>query len=195
MIEHSSAPFHPAARASRLITVVALLFLSTPGVYEAQQDTGAAAFAQLRALAGEWEGSFEWSGGRSGTGTVKATYYATGNGSAIIENLIMGGVPAMTSVYHLDGPDLRMTHFCAAQNQPRLRASRIDNAKGILDFSFVDATNLSSPDAGYVHGLEMRLLSADHITLTFLFEAGDKRSNERIDLKRVREKPAVNGGQ
>lgn len=97
----------------------------------------------------------------------------------------------MTSVYHLDGNDLRMTHYCAAQNQPRLRASRIDSAQGVLDFSFVDATNLTSPDAAHVNGLEMRLLSADHITLTFLFESGGKRSRERIDLKRVREKPAV----
>jgi len=94
----------------------------------------------------------------------------------------------MTSVYHLDGADLRMTHYCAAKNQPRLRASRIDNARGVLDFSFVDATNLASPDAAHVYGLEMRFLSADHITLTFLFESGDKRSRERIDLKRAPEK-------
>jgi hypothetical protein len=176
---------------SRLVTVVALLYLSTAGISQAQHDPGAAAFARLRDLAGEWAGSFEWTGGRGGTGIMNATYYATGNGSALVENLTMGGVPTMTSVYHLDGNDLRMTHYCAAQNQPRLRASRIDSAQGVLDFSFVDATNLTSPDAAHVNGLEMRLLSADHITLTFLFESGGKRSRERIDLKRVREKPAV----
>jgi len=159
----------------------------------AQHDTGAEAFAKLRSLVGEWAGSFEWTGGRSATGTVNATYYATGNGSAIVENLSMGGVPSMTSVYHLDGSDLRMTHYCAAQNQPRLKASRIDIAQGILDFSFVDATNLPSSDAPHVDGLEMRWLDADHISLTFLFAAGSQRSKEHIDLKRVHEGPAVNG--
>ena len=96
----------------------------------------------------------------------------------------MGGVPGMTSVYHLDGADLRMTHFCAAQNQPRLRAHRIDLADGIIDFAFVDATNLRSADAAHVHALEMRLVDSGHITLTFLVQSGGQESRERIVLKR-----------
>jgi hypothetical protein len=166
-------------------SVLVLLSASATGAAEDQNNSAAAALAQLRALAGNWAGSYEWSGSRNGGGTLNATYYVTGNGSAIVENLIMGGVPMMTSVYHLDGADLRMTHYCAAQNQPRLKASRIDNAQGILDFSFVDATNLSSPDAPHVYGLEMRRLDEDHVTLTFLFEGTGKRSSERIDLKRT----------
>ncbi len=174
------------------LSAVAVLYVSAIGVSGAQNDTGAAAFERLSALVGDWSGSLEWSGARSGSGALKATYYATGNGSAIVENLIMGGVlPTMTSVYHLDGADLRMTHYCAARNQPRLKANKIDNAQGIVDFSFVDATNLSSPDAPHVYGLEMRFLDADHIILTFLYEAGGKQSKERIDLKRVLAKSAV----
>jgi hypothetical protein len=96
-----------------------------------------------------------------------------------------GSTPSMTSVYHLDGADLRMTHYCAAQNQPRLRAQRIDVAKGVLDFSFVDATNLASPDAAHVEGVEIRWLDADHISVRFLFVAGTQRSRETLDLKRV----------
>lgn len=180
------------SRVGRL-SAVALLYVSAIGVSEAQNDTGAAAFERLRALVGDWSGSLEWSGARSGRDAMNATYHATGNGSAIVENLSMGGAPTMTSVYHLDGADLRMTHYCAARNQPRLKANKIDNAQGILDFSFVDATNLSSPDAPHVYGLEMQFLDADHIILTFLFEGGGKRSKERIDLKRVPGKAAVNG--
>ncbi len=100
---------------------------------------------------------------------MNATYYETGNGSAVVENLTVDGVPSMTSVYHLDGPDLRMTHYCAAQNQPRLKARQIDMARGILDFEFVDATNLRSADAPQVYGFEMRLLTSDHFSLAFLF--------------------------
>ena len=169
---------------TRFVCILAVLCLRAIGVSEERPDTGAAAFTQLRALAGEWTGSFEWTGSRNDKGTMNATYYATGNGSAMVENLTVDGVPTMTSVYHLDGADLRMTHFCGARNQPRLRASRIDSARGILDFSFIDVTNLSSPDAGHVYALEIRFLAADRITLTFLFEAGGQRSKERIDLKR-----------
>ena len=116
---------------------------------------------------------------------MNASYSTTGNGSAVVENLISGGTTVMTSVYHLDGSDLRVTHYCAAQNQPRLKASRIDMAQGALDFALVDITNLRAPDAPHVVGIELRMLAPDHITLTFLFEAAGKRSRERIDLKRT----------
>jgi len=175
----------------RILLLAGVVCLSTAGRSEAQEGANAAALTQLRGLAGEWEGSLEWTGARTGTGKMNATYYETGNGSAVVENLAVDGVPSMTSVYHLDGADLRMTHYCGAQNQPRLKASRIDVAKGSLDFDFVDATNLRSPDAPHVYGFEMRLLSADHITLAFLFEAGGKRSKEFIDLKRVGHKPST----
>jgi hypothetical protein len=85
--------------------------------------------------------------------------------------------------------DLRMTHYCAAQNQPRLKASRIDLANGIVDFSFVDATNLSSPNAPHVHGFEMRFADTDNLTITFLFTMGGKESRERIALTRVKSTP------
>ena len=166
-------------------TLLAFLFLCLPSIAAAEEHAGAAVLEKLRALSGDWEGSFEWSGARSGKGRMNASYYSTGNGSAVVENLTMGGVPVMTSVYHLDGADLRMTHFCAAQNQPRLKASRIDLAHGITDFTFLDSTNLRSPETGHVVGLELRFLAADHITLAFRFEGGGKSSLERIDLKRV----------
>lgn len=122
---------------------------------------------------------------------MNATCSESGNGSAVVETLTVDGVPSMTTDYHLDGRDLRITHFCAAQNQPRLEARQIDFSKGILDFEFVDSTNLRAPDVPHLYGLEMRLLNAEHVTLTFLFEGGGKRSNEFIDLERIGHKPST----
>jgi hypothetical protein len=150
----------------------------------AQDNLSVPALEKLRALTGDWEGTFEWTGARDGSGVMNASYSLTGNRSAVVENLISNGTTAMTSIYHLDGSDLRVTHYCAAQNQPRLRASHIDIAQGTMDFAFVDITNLRAPDAPHVAGIELRWLTADHINLTFLFDAGDKHSRERIDLKR-----------
>jgi hypothetical protein len=173
----------------RFLTFV-LFSLSVAGLSETQNGAGAAALARIRTFAGNWEGTFEWTGARAGTGNMSATYSQTGNGSVVVEDLAVDGVRSMTSVYHLDGADLWMTHYCAAQNQPRLKAQRIDMTQGAVDFAFVDATNLRSPDAPHVHGFEMRFLDSDHIVLTFLFQGGDQHSRERIKLTRVRPKPS-----
>ena len=159
-----------------------LTFSSLPA---ADESTAARALDQLKTLAGNWEGTFEWTGARTASGSMKATYYTTGNDSALVENLITENAPVMTSVYHFDGADLRMTHFCGAQNQPRLKAGQIDLAKGSIDFDFVDITNLRAPDAPHVRGLEMRLIDPNRLRITFLFQSGDKESRENIVLKRV----------
>jgi hypothetical protein len=171
-----------------VLFVVGLLTCSS--LRAADESTGARALNQLKTLAGNWEGTFEWTGARSANGAMKAMYYTTGNGSAVVENLIMENATVMTSVYHLDGADLRMTHFCGAQNQPRLKAGQIDLAKGSIDFDFVDITNLRAPDAPHVRGLEMRLIDPNHLRITFLFQSGDKESRENIVLKRVETKPS-----
>jgi hypothetical protein len=91
----------------------------------------------------------------------------------------------MTTVYHLDNGDLRATHFCAAKNQPRLKASKIDLTKGTITFALVDVTNVPSLAAPFVHGLDVQLSDADHLELTFHFENAGKKSEEHITLKRV----------
>src|SRR5438309_11983397 len=44
---------------------------------------------------------------------MNAKYYLTGNGTTVVENLIVDGNANMTTVYHLDGADLRATHYCS----------------------------------------------------------------------------------
>jgi hypothetical protein len=126
---------------------------------------------------------------------MKVKYRLTGYGSAVVEDLGSDGdVPAMTSVYHQDGPDLRVTHFCGSRNQPRLKASRIDVAGGAFDFTFVDVTNLKSPYSPHVTGIELRLADADHMALTFTVSgAPGKTSWEKITLTRVRAAKAAKG--
>ena len=163
---------------------LALGCAATISALSAEQTESSKAVSQIKALIGNWSGTFQWSGGRHDSGSMNATYYLTGNGSAVVENLMNESTPVMTGIYHLDGRDLRLTHFCAAQNQPRLKARHIDLGHGAIDFEFVDATNLGSPDAPHVHGLEIRLVDADHLLLTFLFQSGSVESREEINLKR-----------
>src|SRR5262245_63957170 len=113
----------------------------------AEETESSKALSQIKALIGNWSGTFQWTGGRHDSGSMNATYYVTGNGSAVVENLANERTPVMTSVYHLDGHDLRMTDFCGVQNQPRLKARRIALDRCGIGFEFVDATNLGSSDA------------------------------------------------
>lgn len=164
---------------------IVLSGLALASISRGAPGNAAGALEQLKSLAGDWEGTAEWTGARTSTYPMNAAYYVTGNGSALVENLVAEGAPVMTSVYHLDGSDLRMTHFCGAQNQPRLKAERIDLAHGVIDFGFVDITNLKTPDAAHVHGMQLHLIDADHISVTFLFQGAGKESREQISLKRV----------
>jgi hypothetical protein len=170
---------------------LALMCAVVPGRRVAALDPAAggtpnaAAFERIKGLAGDWRGSFEWSGARTGSGQMSARYYLTGNGSAVVEDLEIDGTVVMTSVYHLDGTDLRLTHFCAAGNQPRLKASELDEQAGLLRFAFVDVTNLKSPESGRVNAVELRLHAPERMTLTFTFVGAGRESYERIELARV----------
>ncbi|MGZ6098007.1 MAG: hypothetical protein ACXWLL_06415 [Myxococcaceae bacterium] len=165
------------------LAAVLMLGAAPPG---GSASAGERMFDRMKTLTGDWEGTFEWSEGRTGSGTLGVSYSLTGGGSALIENLIMGGVPTMTTVYHLDGPDLRMTHYCAARNQPRLKAVRFDETQGIAEFALVDVTNVGPKNAGHVQGFFIQLLDADHLTLRFTFAGGSARGVENIVVKRVR---------
>lgn len=136
----------PPATVAAVALFLATPILAVPETKPGQEGPAAAALERLATLNGVWKGSAEWTGGRSGRYAMDATYSTTGNGSAVVETLTQDGVPMMTTVYHTDGSDLRMTRYCAARNQPRLKASKIDLADGSIDFAFVDATNLSSPE-------------------------------------------------
>jgi hypothetical protein len=155
---------------------------------QAPDSASARMFDRMRGLIGTWEGTLEWSGARTGSGKLRVNYHLTGGGSALVEDLLMteSDVPTMTTVYHLDGADLRMTHYCAAMNQPRLKATLIDDTTGSASFTFVDVTN-SSAHPAYVDGFSIHIIDSDHLNLKFEFGgASPKRATERIVLQRVR---------
>jgi hypothetical protein len=166
------------------VAVLILLLVAVAGAQAAPSDA-AQAFQKMSKLVGSWDGRVEWTGARTGTGTMHVEYSLTGYGSALVENLSDGGPVAMTSVYHLDNADLRVTHYCGAKNQPRLKANSIDLAKNTFDFALVDVTNVKSMADPFVHGVKLELTSPDQLVITFLFEANGKKSWEHIALKRA----------
>jgi hypothetical protein len=175
-------------RTAGLAGMLCLMSLVAAADAQVPDSASARMFERMRGLLGTWKGTFEWSGARSGSGKLRVNYHLTGGGSALVEDLLMteSDVPTMTTVYHLDGADLRMTHFCAAKNQPRLKATLIDDMTGSASFTFVDVTNASANPA-YVDGFSIHITDSDHLNLKFEFVGSSpKRATESIVLQRVK---------
>ncbi|MCA9319435.1 MAG: hypothetical protein KDB18_11680 [Salinibacterium sp.] len=100
----------------------------------------ASALDRIKALEGTWI-SLDEEG--QPTDTVVSTYRTTAGGSAVLETIFPGTKNEMISVYHLDGEDLVLTHYCTMQNQPRMRATKDSDAKKIV-FKAYEVCNAKS---------------------------------------------------
>lgn len=108
------------------------------------------AFNQLKTLAGEWKVDAAGHGPDAPPGTI--TYKVTGGGKVVMETMFPGTDHEMVSMYHLDGEDLRMTHYCAAGNQPRLKLDRANSSAEKLVFVFEGGGNLDPEKDVYIAG-------------------------------------------
>ena len=116
--------------------VLAVLFGAKSMASDKPGVEAKAAFARLKTLAGEWKVT-ERMGDHGDAHDGKITYKVTAAGSTVMETFFPGSDHEMVSMYHLDGDELRMTHYCAAGNQPRLKldreASTADNYLFVFD--------------------------------------------------------------
>ena len=164
--------------------LLASLLLVGPAIYGAGSERGPfdskAAFDRLRSLAGEWEA-------KTSEGTVRITYEVIAGGSAVVERETPEGMPAMQTVYHLDGSRLLLTHYCMLGNQPRMEAKAFNPATGELKFEFLDATNLATPGAMHMHNVTFHFVDSDHVLADWqAFENGALKSTENFRATRVK---------
>ena len=118
------------------------------------QTKAAPGFEKLKSLAGEWRG-------RDGEGkVVEVAYSLTAGNTAVMETLKMADGLSMVTIYHPHGEKLMMTHYCILNNQPRMQAAGDDKS---LNFSMVDVTNLSSPNAPHMRKLILSFPDKDHL--------------------------------
>ena len=116
---------------------------------KSENAAGPAAYARLKTLVGEWEADTDM-------GKAHVTYELIAGGTSLVERESADKMPAMLTVYHLDGDRLLLTHYCMAGNQPRMQARAFNPDTGEVDFRFLDATNLATPDAGHMHNVTLR---------------------------------------
>lgn len=147
---------------------------------KAESAAGPAAFARLKALVGEWDAD-------TSMGKVHVSYELIAGGTSLVERESGEKMPAMLTVYYLDGDRLLLTHYCAAGNQPRMQARSFDPETGEIDFRFLDATNLTTPGAGHMHNATFHLPDRDHFSADWEFyENGQRKMAETAQYVRVK---------
>ncbi len=154
-----------------------LILGALPRLLFAQTNAG---LDRLKTLIGEWDGKTE--DGRK----VHASYKMVSNGTAVMETLTPPDESEMITVYYPDGNRLMVTHFCSANNQPRMRAVPSSGNSREITFDYVDATNLSSPGAGHMVQLALQFQDNDHFAQRWTWRENDKNKVETFHYTRVK---------
>jgi hypothetical protein len=142
-----------------------------------------AGLAALKALAGSWTGVAR-EGSQGKKLATRATYRVVSGGSAVMLTTDPGTPHEMVTLFHEDDGALLATHYCAAQNQPRMRAE--PGADGTrLVFEFVDGTNLGA-HPGRMQRLVLSFPARDRQVQEWTYRDGDQESSMVFELRRKR---------
>jgi hypothetical protein len=131
---------------------------SEPKVVSAAGPEQEAAFNQIKSLNGKWTTKGETMQG-------EITFAVSSSGSIVREIMFPGTPHEMTNIYHLDGPSVVVTHYCAMGNQPVMRATKASGHD--IAFHLEGVSNRTSADQGYMGELTLAFKDKDHVTETW----------------------------
>jgi hypothetical protein len=130
---------------------------SKPATTKASAD---AALNRLKKLAGEWQ--YVTAPDEASKGKTVVRYRVIGGGSAVVETIFPDSEMEMVSVYHRDGDELVMTHYCCCGNQPRLHALTSGDSSEIA-FELTGGCNLNPAKDLHMHAFRVRFVDGDHL--------------------------------
>jgi len=141
------------------------------------------ALEKLKKLAGEWVAVDD-----KGKEQLVSVFKVTSAGSAVHETIFPGTPMEMVSVYHMDGKDLIMTHYCALGNQPKMKLDPTgkDNQ---LKFVFAGGTNLDSAKDMHMHDGTINIVDDNHIEWQWsAYDKGKPAEGHQVSMKLERKK-------
>ena len=166
-----------------LVSVAALSLLAGASTAAAEMGTPRtpnAGFDLMKSLVGEWTGAPAADGKSS-----SATYTLVSGGTALLEMLNAHDESmSMVTVYHPDGQSLLMTHYCGANNQPRMRCAKPAAGAKSLVFEYVDCSNLPTSKTGHMNHLVITFVDPDHMTQAWTWKEGSKTGTETFQFER-----------
>lgn len=147
----------------------------------AAQTLDMAAFDQLKALAGRWEGAML----APASGAASLEFEVTSNGRALIERQFGGTSHEMITVFSLAHDRLQANHFCAMGNQPAYRLAEGSSPRDIR-MEFVGGTGLDPATDRHANGERIEVIGPDELRVEFQFRTGQEPpTSAAMRLKRV----------
>jgi hypothetical protein len=129
----------------------------TPLLHANNGNAAQPAFRQLQRLVGDWQGKDQ-------RGEPVRSYFSPIASKTAVMETISAGHDEMVSVYSMGANSIVLVHYCASNNQPRLRAVPSSGPIQELVFSFESAENLPSLAVGHERKLVIEFQDSDHIT-------------------------------
>ncbi len=185
------------ANTKRILFLLSVAPMSTAFAESAHDAHEAAAEPNIRSaefrdirkhLTGRWVGEYtngtledpaEWN-------PVEVRYLSNGNGSAIIETYYYGDSesPGMSTIYYPNGADLQLTHYCGAQNHPRMKSVSYDEDTRTYAFRFLDITNLHDKADYHSKSLDLTFVTNDNILIQYSGDVRGRTAVQTYNLKR-----------
>jgi hypothetical protein len=140
---------------------------------------------RLKKLAGEWLATDAQG---KPTSQLVSVFKVSAGGSAVQETIFPGSAHEMVTLYHLDGKDLVLTHYCSIGNQPRMKADP-HSPPNRLAFKFAGGSNLNAAKDMHIHEGSITFVDDDHIDWSWVgYQDGKPAEGHTIAMKLVRKK-------
>jgi hypothetical protein len=163
--------------------LVLVAFAATAGADD--KATAKAGFERFKKLAGEWVAVDDQG---KATDQIVSVYKLTAAGSTVHETLFPGTDHEMVTVFHLDGSNFVLTHYCAMGNQPHMKADP-NSPPNRIDFKFTGGTNLDPAKDMHMHEGSITFVDDNHIEWKWVgYEGGKPSANHQMAVKLVRKK-------
>ena len=140
---------------------LAILLAAACGMAQAKSPA-VAGFDKLKALEGQW---VDADGVFGEKGKVVVTYKVTGSGHTVVETFPLGTPEEMVTVYHHDGNQLVLTHYCSSNTQPRMTSRGLEG--NTLTFDFAGGANIDPTVTSHMHGARFEFVSPDELKATW----------------------------
>jgi hypothetical protein len=172
-------------RETVLCAIGAILFVSAIALGQSAAKPSAAAegLEKLKALQGDW---IDVDGAFGQKGAVAVNYRVTGGGKTVVESFPINTPFEMTTVYHLDGNDLVLTHYCSGGTQPRMRSRGLNG--NTLAFDFDGGANIEPAKTSHMHGAKIEFLGADEVRATWTNWSNGKPDDHSATFRIVRKR-------
>ena len=154
-----------------LVLSLGVAFASaTPAGAPARTAAASVPFERLKSLAGDWVAAED--GEMFKKGDVVSRYAVTASGSAVVETVFPGSPHEMVTVYHADGPDLVLTHYCMEGNRPQMRAKNPKDSSR-FDFAFDGGAGINPKKDRHMNSATIELTGPDELSTVWTeVEAG-----------------------